>query len=440
MGDHTLTISLTALSVFYVYYLTEYAGLRPALAGTVPLIGRFFDAVTDPLMGRLSDLTRLRAGRRRPYFLIGVFPFAASFALLWTGPPVESQLGMFAFYSAIYVLYSLCSTVLTVPYLALLPEIAPGYDERSSLNAWRAALAILGTLAAAVGFRPLAGALGGGSEGFFAAACVLGAWMVWPWLALYGTVRERPDFQRPAHFGFVEGMRLLAGHRTYRWVTGLYLSGRIAMDVTGMILVFYFQHWMGRPGDFEIMFFAFLLFAIACLPIWLRLARTTDKRTVFVAGALWWAAIQVSLFAATPDWPRWLPILMAVLAAAGYGIVDMMPWSMLADVVDEDELRTGERREGVYSGVFGFLRKLGGAIGVWIAGLALDVAGFVPGAEQGETVRQTIRILTVGVPPLFLLLAVAAAWRYPLGRERHAEIVAELRERREGGKGTGAAP
>ena len=433
MGDHTLNLSLVALSVLYVFYLTEHVGLRPALAGTVPLIGRIVDALTDPLMGRLSDLTRLSAGRRRPYFLAGALPFAASFALLWLDPGLESQLGLFLFYSGAYVLFSLCSTVLTVPYIALLPEIAPDYDERSSLNAWRSALSISGALAAAVGFRPLAHALGGGTEGFFAAALVLGAWMVWPWLALYAAVRERRDFQRPAREGFVEGLRRLASHRSYRDVTALYLCGRIAMDVTGMILVFYFQYWMRRPGDFEIMFFFFLLVAAGSLPAWMRFARHLDKRTVFVVGALGWAAIQLALYPATPEWPRALPILMAVAAGVGYAMVDMMPWSMLGDVVDEDELRSGERREGIYSGVFGFLRKLAGAVGVWIAGLALDFAGFVPGEPQSPSAREAIRLFTVVVPPLFLLLAAAFAVRYPIGRQRHREIVAELAARRASG-------
>jgi GPH family glycoside/pentoside/hexuronide:cation symporter len=103
LGDHTITLTLAALSLFYVFFLTEYAGIRPALAGLVPLIGRFVDAFTDPLMGRLSDLTRTRMGRRRPYLLLGALPFGLSFAALWVDLPAESQLGRFAYYTGAYV-------------------------------------------------------------------------------------------------------------------------------------------------------------------------------------------------------------------------------------------------------------------------------------------------------------------------------------------------
>jgi Na+/melibiose symporter-like transporter len=121
----------------------------------------------------------------------------------------------------------------------------------------------------------------------------------------------------------------------------------------------------------------------------------------------------------------------AVLFAAGYAVVDMMPWSMLADVVDEDELRTGERREGIYFGFFTFLRKLGGAVGVALAFLVLDVVGFEQGGgPQSPGVLLTIRSLTAGAPAVFVLLAAWVALGYPIGRARHAEILRELEARR----------
>ena len=133
-GDFTINTALSALSLVYAgYFLTQVAGLPGTLAGLVPLIGRFVDAFTDPAMGRLSDLTHLRAGRRRPYFLIGALPFGISFALLWTEPGIASVAGRFAYYTLVYCALSLSMTILAVPYLALLPEMATGYDDRTSL-------------------------------------------------------------------------------------------------------------------------------------------------------------------------------------------------------------------------------------------------------------------------------------------------------------------
>jgi len=137
VGDHTVSISLAAVSLYYLFFLTEVAGLRPALASLVVLSGRAVDAFTDPAMGRISDVTRSRFGRRRPYFLIGALPFGLSFAFLWQQLDADGQAGRFALYAAVYILHTLSSTILAVPYMALLPELARGYVQRTEINVYR---------------------------------------------------------------------------------------------------------------------------------------------------------------------------------------------------------------------------------------------------------------------------------------------------------------
>ena len=139
-----------------------------------------------------------------------------------------------------------------------------------------------------------------------------------------------------------------------------------------------------------------------------------------------------------PSWPRWVLFAVPSLAAVGYAAAELMPWAMLGDVIDEDELATGERREGMYVGFFTFLRKIGGATAVLAMGAVLELSGFVGGlgpAEQTELALLSIRTLTSLVPTAILLLAIAAAIRYPLTREDHARTIGELRRRRatEGG-------
>ncbi len=160
LGDHTVNLALSAASLLYFKFLLDHGGLSPLLAGLVVWIARIVDAFTDPAMGRLSDTTRWRVGRRRPYFLIGAVPFGVCFAAMWLTVPIDSELGRFAYYATVYVGVSVSMTVLSVPYLALLPEMARDYDERTSFNTYRSAAAVLGTLAA-VGMKPLSDALGG---------------------------------------------------------------------------------------------------------------------------------------------------------------------------------------------------------------------------------------------------------------------------------------
>ena len=430
LGDHAINVQLAATSLFYLFFLTEVAGLRPALAGVVMLVARVVDAVTDPAMGRLSDRTKLRWGRRRPYFLIGAIPFGVTFAALWMPLPGAPESVKFLAYASFYVLNTLCSTVLAVPYMALLPELALSYQERTSANTFRSIGVVVAILLTAVGVRPLVQAFGGDASGWGSMGVVLGVWVALPWFVVHRVSFERPGFRRAPQTSFRQGLRHLTRHQPYRRLCGLFLASRIAVDVVGAMLLFYFTYWIGRAGDFPPALALMLVVVILTLPGWLRVSQRFDKRRIFMLGAGWWIVVQLGILLIGPDDPRWLVFGLMGLAGIGYGMADMMPWAMLGDVIDDDELASGERREGLYAGLFTFLRKLGGASGVALAGFVLDVAGFRPGAEQGEAALFAIRGLTALVPAVFLVVAIAVARGYPISRRRHAEILEQLAARR----------
>jgi sugar (glycoside-pentoside-hexuronide) transporter len=435
LGDHTLNLGLSVLSLFYLFFLTEVAGLRPALASVVLLLGRTIDAFTDPLMGRISDITRSRMGRRRPYFLIGALPFGLGFAALWVNLPLVSEGMRFAYYTGAYAFHTIASTILTVPYVALLPEMTLDYGERTSISTYRSAASVLGTILAAVATQPGVAYFGGGAQGYLVMGCLFGVWLSIPWAVVFLRTKERPEFQRPSRHSFVDGVRLAARHRAYRQLMALYLCSRVAMDVVGAMLIYYFTFWLMRPGDFEITMGLLLVSAVVSLPFWLRASERVDKRTLFIAGSCWWAAAQLCFLLATPAWPTWTVLMLGGLAGVGYAVADLMPWSMLGDVVDADELHTDERREGVYAGFFTFLRKLAGASAVALAGLALDFAGFEGGKQPSATALEAIRWLTGAVPTAFILLAVLLARRYPISRIRHAALRQALDARSNGRDG-----
>jgi len=433
-GDFTVNTVLVSLNMIYVFYfLTQVAGLRPELAGSVQLVGRMVDAFTDPWMGRISDRCRWKLGRRRPFFLLGSIPLGLSFAALWVVPS-DSQLVMFVYYAAWYTLLSVALTVLSVPYLALQPEMALGYDARTSLNTFRNLGSVLGTFAGAVTLRPAANALGGGVEGYATVGIVYGVFLALPWYAIYAATWERPDFQqRSTESSFLEGVRMLARHRSFRQLTGLYICGRITMDVVGAMLIVYFAHVIGRTGEFELTMGLFLFTVMLSLPVWLSIAPRFEKVTLFRIGAVWWALSFVLLLVAQPDWPRAVLLAIAPLGAIGFAMVDLMPWSMLGEVVDEDDLASGERREGIYNGFFMFLRKVAGTIAVFLLGTVLGAMGLEQGEQQSEDTLLTIRLLASVVPAGFLLASLWFARSYALTREAHARIRADLHTRDQAG-------
>ena len=434
LGDHTVNASLSALSLLFFFFLTEVAGLRPGYASLVVLLGRFFDAASDPLLGRFSDTRTWKLGRRRPFFLIGMVPFACFFALIWQ-TPFTSQGEMFAYYTSIYVGLSLFTTVLSVPYLALMPEMATDYHERTSLNAYRSALAVAGTVVAA-GMRFVVDGWGGGAAEYGRAGILLGAWLLVPWLAVYAVTFERRERVPRQHAPLMDGVRSIAGHKSYLRLCGLFIAARIAVDMSAATLPYFFAYWLLRSADFVPTILTLLGASVLSLPIWLRVGRHLDKHRQFAIGAAWWAALLVLMFAAQPDWPR--PMLFALIALSGIGYcaADLMPWAMIGEVIDEDELATGQRREGLYNGFFTFMRKIAGASGQAMIGVVLELSGYVqraPGAAeavaQPESALLAIRIITALAPAFFLCVAIAFAIGYPLTRARHDEIRAALDER-----------
>jgi sugar (glycoside-pentoside-hexuronide) transporter len=430
IGDFTLNTALSALTLVYAqYFLVQVADVRPVLAGAIPLIGRTIDAFFDPLMGRLTDRTSWKLGRRRPWLLIGAIPYGLFFAMMWADPPFAGATARFAYYASAYLLMNLAMSVLTVPYLALQPEMALDYDSRTSLNTYRTFGGMFGIFAA-VSLQPIAERLGGGAAGFALAGTIYGVLIAAPWLAVYLATFERPAFRaRRAESSLRESIVFTFRHPTFMRLTGIYIMGRIAMDLAGTLLVLYVTFWLGRKDDFALTMGLFLLGVLVGLPIWSMLARGRDKSRVFVAGSLWWAVLSLGLAAAQPEWPRWVVLAYVPLVGFGFAVVDVMPWSMLGEVIDEDDLLSGERRDGLYNGMFGFLRKLGGAIGVFLVLGLLDLLGYEKGEEQNETARQAIRWMTAAAPAAFLLVGVWLARNYPLTRKRHEEILEQLAKR-----------
>jgi len=430
MGDHGVSLTLTALSMFFLFFLTEVAGLRPSVAGAVIWFSRLFDAISDPLIGRYSDTRKWKMGRRRPFLLIGMLPFALFFALLWRVPfdATESQTAAFIYYTTIYMALSLATTILSVPYLALLPEMARDYHERTSLNAFRAAGAVSGTLFA-VGMRFLADRWGGDAAAYAAASSLFGVWLLVPWIPVFRVAFERPGESPPPPPPLMQSVREIARHKSFTQLSALFVAARIAVDLAAAGLAYYTAYWLGRSGDLVPAMLVLLLTSVISLPIWLRIGQRVDKHRMFIAGASLWAVLLLAIFLLPQGVAR--PTLFVLLAISGFGYcaADLIPWAMIGEVIDEAELTSGHRLEGIYNGFFMFLRKIAGATGVALMALGIEAAGFVANQPQTDAALLAIRIATALAPACFLIVAILIATNFPLTRAAHERIRTELEAR-----------
>ncbi|MFP6641684.1 MAG: MFS transporter, partial [Myxococcota bacterium] len=181
------------------------------------------------------------------------------------------------------------------------------------------------------------------------------------------------------------------------------------------------------PADVHWVLLSMLITAVACMPLWLRLSRHFEKHSMFVAGSIWFAICLVGVSVANPGWPYWGIFVLAALIGIGYAAVDLMPWAMVGEVIDQDALETGVPREGLYNGVLTFVRKVAGATAYMFAGIGMSLAGYDQAlSEQPPAALLTIRGLASLAPCAFILLGLVAALRYPLTRAKHSEIRAAL--------------
>ena len=413
------------ISLLFLNFLTNVELLSPAMAGAVLLIGKLVDAISDPLMGFISDRTKSRFGRRRIYFLLGVLPVFISFTLLWYGFSISTQTGVFWYYVCMYSLFCLAFTMVMVPYNALLPEIAETYDKRTSFMGARMAFSLLSSMLAGVLPLIIVGRFDNVKTGYLIMAAIFGMLYSIPWLLVFRGTREDPeyasDFDQQSLF---KQMAFVFKNRTFRYYIAMFLSGMAAVDLLVALFIYYLTVCIGRPGQFSLLMAILMIMQLAGSQIWVQIAKKTSKTTPMKIGVPIWALGLAIGFIITPQSPLALLYVMAALCGLGAVTCNQVPWSVLPDVVDVGELITGKRQEGIYSGMATFVRKTANALMLGMSGFLLQAVGYQVPVEAGVILQQTaatvsgIRMLYCFMPIMFAAIALLLAYLYPLARKR----------------------
>lgn len=453
-GDWGMASYNTLRQIFYAIFLTDVVGLDPRLASFAAFAGILWDAINDPVVGTFSDRVRTRWGRRRPFFLIFAIPFALGFLFLWWAPPWNSQLALMLTVMLAYMLADTLQTLVVVPFLSLTPELTPDYDERTSLTGYRMLFNLLASLITAAGAPAILDAVvaGGGTQqqGYFVVAALFGGLAALPFLLMFVFLRESPApplVEGERHETPREVARTLWGNVPFRFATALNMLTWVSLDLVALMLPFFLTYWLAQ-GDLLAQANLFgmsvgletavlgLLFIVAILflPFWAYLARRLGKQGAFMVGAAFWAAVQIAIVLLRPGQMDAV-LLLAALAGIGVSMAQVLPDAIFPDVVEWDELRTRRRREGSYYGAKNFVRKLTGALAIFIALQALGWFGYQappPGVtqfSQPPSALAAIRILTGPVGAVLLIVALVVARSYPLTRARYERVRALLAQR-----------
>lgn len=442
LGDWSGGAAFTARSLLGSYFLVTILGIEIATAGLVFLIPRIWDSINDPLMGIYSDRFQSKWGRRRPFMLLGAIPFGLFFFLSFT-PPLSFITGHRAtlvYYTVIFALLDTFYTLVNSPYSALTSELTDDYDERSSLAGWRMGNSIFAALFTAVLFQllaegPFAQLAGSKAGGFAISGAIWGVMITLTSLAVVIFVREpqRPNALKQPPFHFLQSVREAFQNETFRMGTAIYLLAFIAVDIITAVYVWFLKFYLQLSSQQAPLVLGMTLFvAFASMPLTVRLMQRYGKTTTYIRMMLFWACTMIIISLLPPN-NFALALVAAGLAGLGYGAANAIPWAIVADAVEEDEWKTGTRREGMYASYLVTTRKVASAIALSLfVPFLLSWAGFLQGqvATQPESAVLMLRLLMGGVPTLLLLLSIYVAYRYPMSAESHAELVKKLQARR----------
>ena len=431
-GDLGFSLTLTIVGAYFAIFLTDVVGLQPGIAAAAIFIGRTWDYFNDPFMGHLSDRTRTRWGRRRPFLLFGALPFALAFVLLWLRPAWESQAALAIYYAFAYVLFDTAATAVYMPYFALTPELTESYDERTSLTSYRMVYSILGSLVAFTIPLAIVGSFAPeNAPRVLQMALIFAAVSAAPLLLVFFNTRERPETQAASEFSLKASLKAAARNRPFVFSAVMFLLTWVCVDILQANLLFYLKYVIRRESEADSIMAAIFVTALLALPLWNWASRKFNKRLAYVAGIAFWAVVQLALISLDASVPTEVVYVLCILAGIGVGAAHVLPWSIIPDAIEWDEWQTGKRHEGMFYSLVTLMQKVASSVASPLTLLVLQATGYVPNAAQQPLSAQTgIRLVIGPVPAVLLLVGIIFALRYPLSREKHAQVVADLQARR----------
>ena len=415
----------TVMAFQLASYLTDTVGMTAVLMGISMMIGRIVDAVTDPLMGFISDRTRSRWGRRRPYLLFGAIPLFICMVLMFTNPHMESQGSLFVWITLIFCLLSVAYTVVNIPYGALTPELTKDFHQRTVLNGYRMSFAVVGTLLGAGAALPIIQSAADESAGYRLMGIIFGGIMMVTALITFFTVKEpaQPAAQKHEKRFLLKEYVTAFRNKPFLLILipwALFITG---VTITSSSLKYYFEYVVLDANGVTMALLVLLVFALLGIPVWVKISKRIGKRLSYMTGmTIFSAGILLLSFLGDRVSVTGLYCIMA-LTGAGLSTHYIIPYALIPDVIEWDYAHTGQRREGIYYGLWTFISKLGQALSGLIIGITLSASGYVANTMQGAASVSAIRFLTGAIPTVVIIAGILVIRNYPISEEVYREII-----------------
>ena len=442
LTDMPLHFALTPVLIYVPKYYAAELGVSLALIGTILLIARISDVFTDPLIGYWSDRTRTRWGRRKPWIVAGMPLLTVSFYMLFLPPDDPAVLAEYVSFVSLENLFTLylfvgimgvymAMTMILIPYYSWASELSPDYRERSRITGWRSAIGVVGNLAAqGVPIFFLWAFDYGGDK---AIMTILGVMMVITLpLGTYLTVTQVPETQdyEDSRTSLRDGLRLMWRNGPFKRLVTALMIGMTAFNITTPLYSFYVGFVLGAPEMMVVMLFFFYACNIAGVPFWVWLSNCIGKHKAYSASFITIGLVNpLYIFHGWGDF--WWMIPITIVSGFAAGAFASLPNSMKADVIDLDEMMSGDNRAASFFATWSFTSKMAAALGSSVSMYLLALIGFDPelGTDNAYEHMLGLRLLFTMLPSLFFFWAAVIVWNYPITEARHARMRDALQRR-----------
>ncbi len=427
LTDMPLMLAIFPVLVFIPKYYSADIGISLAVVANVFLLSRVLDVFTDPVIGILSDKTRSRFGRRKPWIACAAPLLMLSFYRLFVPPEDAGGLYLFTW----MMLMWLGLTMILIPYYAWGSELSPDYNERSRITGWRSMMGVVGNLLAQL--IPVIAALVFAYSGTREVLVVVGVTMlVLMPLCVSLTLWNVPEpaSTHTTATPFFAGLKLMMANGPFKRLVLAFMIGQTALAVTTPLYLFFISFVLKAEDNAIYMLAFFYLTNLASVPFWVWLSTRIGKHKAYILSFLLIASAHpFYLLLGEGDFWWMLPITIATGFSAG--AFAALPNSMKADVIDLDTLTSGENRAALFFSTWSLTMKAAASLGGWIALFGLSLWGFDATAGDGNTAEQLfgVRFLFALLPSAFFVLAAIVIWGYPITEARHAELRAQLQAR-----------
>jgi GPH family glycoside/pentoside/hexuronide:cation symporter len=376
-----MAIYFNSFNILALRYFTDFVGLTAAAAGFLIGISKLYDAFSDPVMGVISDRTRSRFGRRRPYVLLGGLMCAFSIWFVFSAPEGMSESAAFWYVAAGVILYATSYTVYNIPYMAMPAEITTDTGQRSSMMSWRVVCIGIGGLVAGTVGPKIVEWNGGGMQGHSSMGMVLGGAIVCFTLLMTFMTRGATGLTVvPAikHTPFRDKVATVLSNGPFLLLLGLKLFLLCAIAISSATSAFFIV-WILKLNysDLGTIVLVTSVGQIIGAPLWLRIQKRAGSRLTFFVSAGVYAVVCMTWLLADAQEAFEITLVRVFLKGIAAGGILLVGQALLPDTIEYDRLRTGLRREGILSGMYTTIEKLSFAIGAAMTGLYLGAAGYV---------------------------------------------------------------